>query len=202
MFHSNDTLWGKYHTISNFSYCLHFHHILHWGDSYILVKYLHVLKICDRYCKGLVWWNIMQLKVKYKYKIWYIFLCCSLWTQYNPCHQSNNAIWYTQQLRHNQRDGVSNHQRIDCLPKRLFRRRSKKTSKFCVIYFARGIHRWSMHKGPVTRKMFPFDNVIMLFVYLNSSRLIMVTSIYSKSQEIRTLFFAVPSVLVAWVQLI
>ena len=29
----------------------------------------------------------------------------------------------------------------------------------------RGIHRWpvnSMHKGPVTRKMFPFDDVIML----------------------------------------
>ena len=30
--------------------------------------------------------------------------------------------------------------------------------------FVRGIHRWpvnSPHKGPVTRKMFPFDNVIM-----------------------------------------
>ena len=130
----------------------------------------------------------MQFKVKYKYKIWYIFLCCSLWAQYNPCHQSNNMICYTQHLSHNQRDGVSNHQRIDCLLKCLFRRRSKKTSKFCVIYFARGIHRWSLHKGPVTRKMFPFDNVIMLFVYLHSSRLIIVTSIYSKSKKIRTLF--------------
>ena len=30
--------------------------------------------------------------------------------------------------------------------------------------FVRGIHRWSVdspHKGPVTRKMFPFDDVIM-----------------------------------------
>ena len=30
--------------------------------------------------------------------------------------------------------------------------------------FVRGIHRWpvnSLHKGPVTRKTFPFDNVIM-----------------------------------------
>ena len=33
------------------------------------------------------------------------------------------------------------------------------------LAFARGIHRWpvnSPHKGPVTRKMFPFDDVIMM----------------------------------------
>ena len=35
----------------------------------------------------------------------------------------------TLQWRHNERDGVSNRQPHDCLPKRLFRRRSKKTSK-------------------------------------------------------------------------
>ena len=32
------------------------------------------------------------------------------------------------------------------------------------LAFVRGIHRWSVdspHKGPVTRKMFPFDDVIM-----------------------------------------
>ena len=32
------------------------------------------------------------------------------------------------------------------------------------LAFVRGIHRWpvnSSHKGPVTRKMFPFDDVIM-----------------------------------------
>ena len=33
------------------------------------------------------------------------------------------------QWRYNERDGVSNHQPYDCLLKRLFRRRSKKTSK-------------------------------------------------------------------------
>ena len=33
---------------------------------------------------------------------------------------------------HNERDGVSNHQPHDCLLNRLFRRRSKKTSKFRV----------------------------------------------------------------------
>ena len=38
---------------------------------------------------------------------------------------------------------------------------------FASLAFVRGIHRWSMnspHKGPVTRKMFPFDDVIM-YIY-------------------------------------
>ena len=38
------------------------------------------------------------------------------------------------------------------------------------LAFVRGIHRWpvnSPHKGPVTRKMFPFDDVIMYSNYLN-----------------------------------
>ena len=36
------------------------------------------------------------------------------------------------------------------------------------LAFVRGIHRWpvnSPHKGPVTRKMFPFDDVIMVVSY-------------------------------------
>ena len=46
------------------------------------------------------------------------------------------------------------------------KRRSKKTSKLCLRHwpFVRGIHQWSVnspHKGPVTRKMFSFDGVIM-----------------------------------------
>ena len=36
------------------------------------------------------------------------------------------------QWRHNERDGVSNHQRLDCLLNRLCRRRSKKTSKLSM----------------------------------------------------------------------
>ena len=56
---------------------------------------------------------------------------------------------------HNDHDGVSNHQHHGCLLNRLFRRRSKKTSKLRVS----GVN--SPHKGPVTRKMFPFDDVIM-----------------------------------------
>ena len=67
------------------------------------------------------------------------------------------------QWRHNGRDSVSNHQSHDCLLNRLLRRRSKKTSKLRVTGLCVGIHRGpvnSPHKWPVTRKMFPFDDVI------------------------------------------
>ena len=70
----------------------------------------------------------------------------------------------TLQWHHNGRDGVSKHQLHDCLLSRLFRRRSKKITKLRVTGLCGGIHRWPMnspHKGPVTRKMFPFDDVIM-----------------------------------------
>ena len=66
--------------------------------------------------------------------------------------------------RHNDYDGVSNHQPCGCLLKRLFRRGSKKTSKLRVTGLCVGNSPGpvnSPHKGPVTRKMFPFDDVIM-----------------------------------------
>ena len=66
--------------------------------------------------------------------------------------------------RHVDHDGVSNHQPHDCLLYRLFRRRSKKTSKPRVTGLCAGNSPGpvnSPHKRPVTRKMFPFDDVIM-----------------------------------------
>ena len=51
-----------------------------------------------------------------------------------------------------------------CLPNHLFRRRSKKTSKLLVIGLCEGnppVTGGLPHKGPVTRKMFAFDDVIM-----------------------------------------
>ena len=76
-----------------------------------------------------------------------------------------SAFHNTLQWRHNGRDSVSNHQPHDFLFNRLFRRRSKKTSKLRVTGLCAGIHRGpvnSPHKWPVTRKMFPFDDVIMI----------------------------------------
>ena len=66
--------------------------------------------------------------------------------------------------RHNGHDGVSNHQPHDCLLNRPRRRRSKKTWKLRVTGLCAGKSPGlvnSPQKGPVTRKMFPFDDVIM-----------------------------------------
>ena len=66
--------------------------------------------------------------------------------------------------RHYDQDSVSNHQPHGCLLNRLFRRRSNKTSKLRVTGLCVGNSPGpvnSPHKGPVTRKMFPFDDVIM-----------------------------------------
>ena len=45
------------------------------------------------------------------------------------------------QWRHNEGNGVSNHQRLDCLLNRLFTRRSKKTSKLRVTGLTKGLWR-------------------------------------------------------------
>ena len=62
------------------------------------------------------------------------------------------------------RDGVSNHRCLDCLRNRLFRHRSKKTPKLRVTGLCEGnsppVN--PPHKGPVTRKLFPFDDGIMM----------------------------------------
>ena len=63
-------------------------------------------------------------------------------------------LWW----RQSGRDSVSNHQPHDCLLNRLFGRRSKLTSTLRVTGLCVGN---SPHKWPVTRKMSPFDDVIM-----------------------------------------
>ena len=83
---------------------------------------------------------------------------CFDWIE--PCNFHISLLW-----RHNEHDSVSNHQPRGCLLNRLFRRRSKKTSKLRVTGLCVGNSPGpvnSPHKGPVTRKMFPFDDVIMI----------------------------------------
>ena len=79
-------------------------------------------------------------------------------------HWDGVGYWNTLRWRCNGHGGVSNHQPHDCLLKCLFRHRSKKTSKLRVTGLSVGNSPGpvnSPHKGPVTRKMFPFDDVIM-----------------------------------------
>ena len=72
------------------------------------------------------------------------------------------------QWRHNGRDGVSTHQPHGCLLNRLFRCISKITSKLRVTGLCEGNSLGpvkSPHKLPVTRKMVPFDDIIMGYNY-------------------------------------
>ena len=87
-----------------------------------------------------------------------LFNCCSL--PYGV--RTLTSIYLPLQWRHNGLETVSNHQPHNCLLSRLLG--SKKTSKhrvtgLCAGNSPRPVN--SPHKGPVTRKMFPFDDVIM-----------------------------------------
>ena len=64
---------------------------------------------------------------------------------------------FSAQWRNNERDGISNHQPHACLL-------NWKYQSSASLAFVQRIHRWpvnSSHKGPVMRKIFPFDDVIM-----------------------------------------
>ena len=70
----------------------------------------------------------------------------------------------TLRWRHNERDSVSNHQPHDCLLIVYSDADQRNRQSSASLAFVWGIHRGpvnSPHKWPVTRKMFPFDDVIM-----------------------------------------
>ena len=111
---------------------------------------------------NLTTWSTMQYHVVVDHVVFNVIYCQ---VRYNTivdslelqqsCAKSSSLQW-----RHNERHGVSNHQRHDCLLDCLSKYQSSAS-----LTFVRGIHRWpvnSPHKRPVTRKMFPFDDVIML----------------------------------------
>ena len=115
------------------------------------VKYCFIRSTIDLYVVNLHRYNVLY-SIKYAHGLLCIYASLKL-------HWVNDS---TLQWRHDGHDGVSNHQPHYWL----FRRRSKKTSKLRATGLCEGIHQWplnSPHKWPVTRKMFPFDDVIMNF---------------------------------------
>ena len=71
----------------------------------------------------------------------------------------------TLQWRHNDRDCISNHWRLDYLLNHLcLGTDQRKHQSSASLAFVRAIHQWpvnSLHKGPIMWKMFPLDDVIM-----------------------------------------
>ena len=83
-----------------------------------------------------------------------------LCTRYTTWINTRNTL----QWRHNVRDNASYHQPNDCLLNVYSGADQRKHQSSASLAFVLGIHRWpvnSPHKWPVTRKMFPFDDVIM-----------------------------------------
>ena len=113
----------------------------------------------------------MYLCTKANLDAWFV---PSVW-EVCTCMMSSIVI-ETLQWRHNGCDGVSNHQPHKCLLNLSFCWWSKKTSNLRVT----GLCAWnspvnSSHKGPVTRKMFPFDDVIMNWSFANCAHHYVIT---------------------------
>ena len=86
---------------------------------------------------------------------------------HKSCHLNElgmTRITRALQRRHNDRDCVSNHQPHNCLLNCHSGANQRKHQSSASLAFVRGINRSpvnSPHKRPVTRNMFPFDDVIM-----------------------------------------
>ena len=123
----------------------HVSHPVKWDDCLSIIAGIWHYLTSDVICViWLIWAKLVPKKSIAPIKCWRIF---------------NSLHW-----RHNDHDGVLNHQPRDCLLNLLFRCRSKKISKLRVTDLCVGNSPGpvnSPHKGPVTRKMFPFDDVIM-----------------------------------------
>ena len=149
------------------------HH--HCGRSVEVSHQMSFFKVCT--CSSYVFElaftfvsNLIILSIVSVYVLFGLFDCDVKSQRAALSEWSVENMSITLHWRNNEHDGVSNHQPHDCLLKRLFRRRSKETSKLRVTGLCvRGIHRWpvnSPHKGPVTTKMFPIDDVTMAFLAL------------------------------------
>ena len=140
-----------------------------WHDSCAVVA-------CAKFCSDMILYNGFTLKpisiefeLRWKNPPWNgpraLIRSHSMGLDIQECFS------FTIQWRHNGSDGVSNHQRLDCLLNRLSRLRSKKTLKLHVTGLCEGnspVTGEFPHKGPVTGKMFPFDDVIMSTTAVNT----------------------------------
>ena len=86
------------------------------------------------------------------------------WRIHSPSSRKDRNMIEINMITPDERHVVWNHRSLQCLFNSLRGPTSKKHQSPHYLPFVRGIHRWpvnSLHKGPVTRKMFPADDVIM-----------------------------------------
>ena len=148
----------------------HGHIKLHWTNSLPCIFHLTRLYTWKNLCRDNIYETNTDMIsiIDFKYTI-----CIS---EKIGCLNHRDRVTYVRinkldhhwslQWRHNGHDSVSNHQTYHCLLNRLFSADQRKYQNSASLAFVRGIHRRpvnSPHKWPVTRKMFPFDDVIMFW---------------------------------------
>ena len=144
----------------------------HGPQNTIRYAFFNVCQIGPRWTGGQ--WYLALINHKYISDKFIINNKNKLLSSFQGHHKIHGAVAW--RWCHNGPHVVSNHQPHDCLLNRLFRRRSKKTSKLRVTGLCAGNSPGpvkSPHKWPVTRKMFPFHDVIMEFniILISISRL-------------------------------
>ena len=109
------------------------------------------------------------------YKSLTSFVCrFFVWTGIVPVLAFHDYITHTHGIqisriplhwRHNEHDGVSNHQRLDCVLNHLCRHRSKKTSKLCFtgLCEVNSLVTWEFPAQRLSnlKKIFPFNEIML-----------------------------------------
>ena len=103
---------------------------------------------------------------------------------------SSKSVAGTLQWCHNERDGIFLITSLTIVHSTIYSGIDQRKQSFGSLAFVRGIHRWpvnSPHKWPVTRKLFPLDDVIVDFVMqmLNNKQQESVTATYTRGPGIR-----------------
>ena len=111
-------------------------------DTYVyqvnLLTRIVTIKEAMRNTKPLPYDYITQ-RTSFVYRISLVPITLSVtWAPKTPKQVFQHTMLFSLQWRHNGHDSVSNHQPHDCLFNRLFRRRSKKTSKLRVTGLCEG----------------------------------------------------------------
>ena len=134
------------------------YHILFWWNYYTSSELPAGLR--DSVGKRGFWSRWRRIKSSPHFTVFHAFV---LPLSYIMMFFTVHLIWYISkspwllQWCHNEHDGVPNHKPLVCLLNCLY---SKKT-----LALVKGIHRWpvdSPHKGPVTQKMIPFDDIMKI----------------------------------------
>ena len=160
----SDSQMNFYNTRSSIDYGMYPVHYTQCVTTKHKTPFLNILKTLreihqHQYCLRFQSWWMPNHQLVHQPNNWLLtvmFHRCNVFTWHR------HLFFIALQWRHNKHDSVSNHQPHDCLMNRLFGRRSKKTSKLRVTGLCAGNSPGTGEfPAQITRKMFPFDDVIM-----------------------------------------